>query len=415
MSYLHYQNSTLYLEKTSINAIAERFGTPCYIYSQAAIEDACHTFKSAFSDFSHLVCYAVKANSNVGILNLFANHGLGFDIVSQGELERVLAAGASPQKIVFSGVAKTEQEIDRALEVGIFCFNVESEPELHRIHSLALKKNKIAAVTLRVNPNIDANTHPYIATGLHENKFGMEAQQILALCQHLKTMPHLKLIGIGCHLGSQITELGPFLEAIDYLIALVKKIEQENEVQLEVINLGGGLGITYQDESPPSIPEYVAAIQHRLANCPYKIIVEPGRAMIGNAGLLLTRVEYLKQTPQKNFAIVDAGMNDLIRPALYQAWHNIIPATLHPELEPSLLDVVGPVCESADFLGQARTLAIQPGDILAVCSAGAYGFSMSSNYNSRPRPAEVLISQDKMRLLQEREGLLDLFLREKIT
>jgi len=413
MSYLKYANTELYVENVSVNAIAKQYGTPCYVYSRAAIEDNWRSFENAFTKHAHLICYAVKANSNLGILNLFARNGAGFDIVSQGELERVLIAGGDPQKIIFSGVGKKSTEIARALDVDIFCFNVESESELERIQKIAAEKNKIARIALRINPNIDAKTHPYIATGLNENKFGIAIKEILRLARQIQTMPHLQLIGIGSHIGSQLTEVAPFLEAAVCLTEIASQFAKEG-INLQTINIGGGLGITYQNETPPSIDKYITTICNQLAQSPYKIIIEPGRAMIGNAGILLTRVEYIKPTEKKNFAIVDAGMNDLIRPSLYHAWHDIILGTLHPGKDSKTYDIVGPVCESADFLGVERDLPLQVNDILAICSVGAYGFSMSSNYNSRPRAAEVLVDDDKIYLLRERESLQDLFKLEKM-
>ena len=413
MSYLKYENTELYIENVSVNDIATQYGTPCYVYSRAAIEDNWRAFENAFTNHSHLICYAVKANSNLGILNLFARNGAGFDIVSQGELERVLIAGGDPQKIIFSGVGKKSDEISRALDVDIFCFNVESESELERIQKIAAEKNKIARIALRINPNIDAKTHPYIATGLNENKFGIAIKEVLRLSRQIQTMPHLQLIGIGSHIGSQLTEVAPFLEAAVCLTEIASQFAKEG-INLQTINVGGGLGITYQNEVPPSIDKYITTICDQLAQSPYKIIIEPGRAMIGNAGILLTRVEYIKPTEKKNFAIVDAGMNDLIRPSLYNAWHDIMLGTLHPGKDSKTYDIVGPVCESADFLGVERDLPLQVNDILAVCSVGAYGFSMSSNYNSRPRAAEVLVDDNKIYLLRERESLQDLFKLEKM-
>lgn len=417
MPYLKYQDNQLYIENILAMDIAKQFGTPCFVYSRAAIEGNWDAFQNAFRQGGlknpHRICYAVKANSNLGILNILAKKQAGFDIVSQGELERVLTAGGDPKKIIFSGVGKTYQDITRALEVGIFCFNVESTTELERINNIAHARNQIAPVALRVNPNIDAKTHPYIATGLRENKFGIDISQILPLCRQIKNMPNLQLIGIGCHIGSQLTELSPFLETIDCLLNLANTLEKEH-IQLKTIDVGGGLGIAYQNETPPSIEEYIAAICNRLADCPYEVIIEPGRALLGNAGVLLAQVDYLKQTAHKNFAIVNTGMNDLIRPALYNAWHDIIPATLHTDQPAQSYDIVGPVCESADFIGKNRQLALQVGDILTICNTGAYGFCMSSNYNSRPRAPEVLVDNKSLYLLRERESLSDLWALEKM-
>ncbi len=392
----------LTIEGVPLNEIAKKVGTPCYIYSRALIENNWKAFEKSH----YKICYAVKANSNLGILNLFANKNAGFDIVSQGELERVLAAGGNPKNIVFSGVGKTKEEIKCALQVGIYSFNVESWPELERIQEIAQLMNKKAPVTLRVNPNIDAKTHPYIATGLHHNKFGIELKEIT----HLKSYSHIDLIGLGCHIGSQIMDLEPFGEAIDCLLNLAKKINS-----IKILNLGGGLGIQYKDEKPPSIKEYLSFIEQKLKDQPYEIILEPGRSLVGNAGILLTKVEYIKETPYKNFAILDAGMNDLIRPALYDAWHNIIPVTLHTDIKPKLYDLVGPVCETGDFFAHDRELAIKPDDLLAISTVGAYGASMSSNYNSRPSIAEVLVDKDEFYILRERESYQDLFAKEKLN
>lgn len=414
MHYFHYQDNELYAEQVSLTEIAKQFGTPCYVYSEQALLDRWQAFDNAFSSHKHRICYAVKANSNLAILNLFAKKNSGFDIVSQGELERVLTAQGDPGLIVFSGVGKTSAEIIRALEADIFCFNIESEAELERLNNLAAQKNKTAAILLRVNPNIDAGTHPYISTGLNENKFGIAYDDALTLVNHIKSLQHLKLIGIGCHIGSQITELSPFVDAIDRLLILSEKISAL-DITLQYLNIGGGLGINYQSENPPKIEDYAKQICQKLINCPLEIIVEPGRAIVAPAGILVTTVEYIKQTEQKNFAIIDAAMNDLLRPALYDAWHLISPVkktSLTPE---RIYDIVGPVCESADFLGRKRSLAIQAGDLLAIHAVGAYGFSMSSNYNSRPRAAEVLVHGKNMRLIREREKIEDLFVHEKIV
>jgi diaminopimelate decarboxylase len=416
-NFLRYKNNQLYLEDKLIQDIVTHYGTPCYAYSLSAIENNWQAFQDAFEQAAlkmpYHICYAVKANSNIGLLKLFAKKNAGFDIVSQGELERVLAAGGDPQKIIFSGVGKTHQEIIRALEVGIFCFNVESEAELERIQQIAHQRNQQAAITLRINPNIDAKTHPYIATGLHENKFGIDINQVSALCKKLQNMPYIKIIGIGAHIGSQLTEIDPFLASIDCLLTLADTLTKER-LELKTINLGGGLGIRYKNEFPPTINEYVAAICHKLTECPYEIIIEPGRALIANTGVLLTKVEYLKRTAHKLFAIMDAGMNDLVRPALYQAWHDILPATLHTTQPLERYDIVGPVCESGDFLGFDRELALQPEDILAITDVGAYGACMSSNYNSRLRAAEVLIDRDSCYLLRERDSFADLIRLEKM-
>lgn len=411
---LYYKQQTLYLESVPATAIADAYGTPVYAYSRAAIEDAWQQFDNAFKGCPHRICYAVKANSNIAILHLLAKLGSGFDIVSRGELERVLAAKGDPKKIVFSGVGKQDHEIIRALEVGIFCFNVESESELTQLNRLAQQKNTIASIALRINPNIDAKTHPYIATGLKDNKFGIALDKVMPICRTLKSFPHLKLIGIGCHIGSQLMELEPFTEALDCLLQIDQRIADLG-ITLQTLDIGGGLGITYQDESPPAIQAYADLLRSKLQNIDRELILEPGRAIVGNAGILLTKVEHVKHTEYKNFAIVDAGMNDLMRPALYDAWQKIIPAIQTTAASPELYDIVGPVCESADFLGKARKLSVQPGDLLAICSAGAYGFSMSSNYNSRPRAAEILVDGSQMHLIRKRETYEELFAQEKLV
>lgn len=413
MQYFHYQNNELHAEEVNLKDIAKHFGTPCYVYSRAALENNWQSFHRAFGKVAHRICYAVKANSNIAILNLLAQLNSGFDIVSLGELERVLSAGGDPKKIVFSGVGKKSAEIIRALETGIYCFNVESAVELERINALAKQINKIAPIALRINPNIDAKTHPHIATGLKENKFGIEFEKALPLSREIKAMPNLKLIGIACHIGSQLTEISPFIEALDRVKELAAQIAAEG-IQLEHLNIGGGLGIRYQDEQPPSIEEYVSTICDHMKGLPYQIILEPGRAITANAGILLTAVEYVKHTPHKNFAIVDAAMNDLIRPVLYDAWQNILPVNSHEVHTPEEYDIVGPVCETGDFLGKNRTLAIAPGSLLAICCAGAYGFSMSSNYNSRPRVAEVMVDKAKTHLIRRRETIEELYASEKI-
>jgi diaminopimelate decarboxylase len=413
MNYFHYKNNELFAEQVPITQIASEVGTPCYIYSRAAIEDAWHAFDKAFGNTPHRICYAVKANSNIGILNLLAQLNSGFDIVSIGELERVLAAGGDPQKIVFSGVGKQIAEIKRALQIGIYCFNVESEAELERLNSIAKDLNKTANISLRVNPNIDARTHPYIATGLNENKFGIDLNLVLPLARKIKSLTHLNLISIGCHIGSQLTELDPFVEALDCLLNLVTQLSAEG-FSLRNINIGGGLGICYRHETPPAIQDYVETLIKKISPHQLEIIIEPGRIIVGNAGILVTRVEYLKHTEHKNFAIVDAAMNDLMRPALYQAWHNIQPVIPNTETPVKTYDLVGPVCESADFIAKDRPLAIQTDDLLAITTTGAYGFSMSSNYNSRPRPPEVLIDGSDIHCIRTRETISDLFAHEHI-
>ena len=414
MQYFQYdKKGELCAEDVNLSEIANQFGTPCYVYSRNALENNWRAFDKALADIPHRICYAVKANSNIAILNILAKLDSGFDIVSIGELERVLAAGGDPNKIVFSGIGKKNSEITRALDIGIACFNVESEAELEHIQSIAKEKNKIAKIALRVNPNIDARTHPYIATGLRDNKFGIDISICLSLCQKVTGMPNLQLIGLACHIGSQLTELEPFLEAADCLLKLCDQLT-EMGVHLQNINVGGGLGIIYHNENPPPIADYVAALRKKISGRNFEILIEPGRAIAANAGILLTRVEYLKVTDHKNFAIVDAGMNDLIRPALYHAWQTILPTKVHEKFPEKLYDIVGPVCESADFLGKDRKLALKAGDLLAVCATGAYGFSMSSNYNSRPRAAEVMVDGNQAHLIRKRETIEDLFSHEKI-
>jgi diaminopimelate decarboxylase len=405
MSCLHYREHELFIEDVRLTELAREYGTPCYIYSRLAIVNNFKAYDQAFANLPHQLCYAVKANSNIAILQLLAQQGAGFDIVSIGELKRVIAAGGDPAKVIFSGVGKTKAEIEEAIHLGIFCFNIESEPEVERIAAIAASLNTTVNIMLRVNPDVDAKTHSYISTGKRDNKFGMHVDDILSLAKILKTRPSLRLIGIGAHIGSQITDLEPFLLAIDYLLSLVNAL-QELGMTLTHINIGGGLGITYRDELPPSIAEYAHAVTQKLAGQPYKILFEPGRSIIGNAGALLTQIEYIKDTGTKHYAITDAGMNDLLRPALYHAWQNIL-TVVKQDLPVNTYDITGPVCESADFLGKERELAIAPGDLLAIDGAGAYGFSMSSNYNSRGRPAEVLVAGNKTHLIRRRETIED--------
>ena len=415
MDFFQYKNEQLYVEDLPVKQLAEEFGTPLYIYSRATLERHWHAFDSALGDHPHLICYAVKANSNIGILNVMAKLGSGFDIVSQGELERVLAAGGEASKVVFSGVAKSRAEIMRALEVGIRCFNVESIAELHHINQIAGEMGKIAPISLRVNPDVDAHTHPYISTGLKENKFGVSVDEAREVYKLAATLPHVKITGMDCHIGSQLTELQPFLDATDRLIRLIEQL-QEDGITLKHLDLGGGLGVTYTDETPPHPSDYAAALLNKLKN--YKdleIILEPGRAIAANAGILVAKVQYLKSNESRNFAITDTGMNDMIRPALYEAYMNIIEIDRTLEREKAIYDVVGPVCETSDFLGKQRELAIAEGDYIAQRSAGAYGASMSSNYNSRPRTAEVLVDGDKAHLIRRRESLSELWALESIA
>lgn len=410
--YFHYQQDKLFVEKVALADIAERFATPSYVYSRAALTDAYLQFAAAFKGREHLICFAVKSNPNLSILSLFAKLGAGFDIVSGGELARVLAAGGDAGKVVFSGVGKSEAEMRQALAAGIMCFNVESEAELNRLNEVAGSMGKIAPISFRVNPNVDAKTHPYISTGLKQSKFGVAYTDALALYRKASKMPHLRITGMDCHIGSQLTEASPFIAATEKVLLLVDALALEG-IKLEHLDLGGGLGICYKDETPPSIAEYANALLGALNGRTEKLIVEPGRVLVGNAGVLLTRVEYLKPGEEKHFAIVDAAMNDLMRPALYDAYHAIQPLTRR-DLPASQYEVVGPVCESGDFLGHARDLAIEQGDFLALMSAGAYGMSMSSNYNTRPRAAEIMVDGSTVNLIRERENVQQLFAGEKI-
>lgn len=411
--YFHYQQDQLCAENVPLEGIAQRFGTPCYVYSRAALTDGYRQFSAALQGREHLVCYAVKANSNLAILNLFARMGAGFDIVSGGELQRVLAAGGAASKVVFSGVGKTVAEMRQALDAEILCFNVESEAELERLNEVAGSMGKVAPVSLRVNPNVDAKTHPYISTGLKQNKFGVAYTEALSLYRKAASLPHLSVTGIDCHIGSQLTEVSPFIAAAEKILALVDQLKAEG-ITLTHIDFGGGLGIRYNDETPPAIAEYAQALLSVLQGRTEKLIVEPGRVLVGNAGLLLTRVEFLKHGEEKNFAIVDAAMNDLMRPALYDAFHLIQPVRKQ-EAAGQVYEVVGPVCETGDFLGHARQLGVSAGSLLAVMSAGAYGMSMSSNYNTRPRAAEVMVDGASVHLVRERESVRALYAAEKIV
>ena len=414
MDFFQYKNNQLMAENLPVKQLAEQFGTPLYVYSRATLERHWHAFNNAFGEHPHLVCFAVKSNPNIAILNVMAKLGSGFDIVSQGELERVLAAGGDAGRVVFSGVAKSHQEIARALEVNIRCFNVESEAELLRINQIAGEMGKIAPISLRVNPDVDAHTHPYISTGLKENKFGVSVEQAREVYKVATTLPNIKIVGMDCHIGSQLTELQPFLDAVDRLIVLMEQLKQDG-IALKHLDLGGGLGVSYTDEAPPHPTDYAKALWEKLsAFSELEIIVEPGRAITANAGILVTKVEYLKSNESRNFAIVDAGMNDMIRPALYQAYMNILEMDRTLAREEKMYDVVGPICETSDFLGKQRKLAIAEGDYLAQRSAGAYGASMSSNYNSRPRTAEVMVDGDKAYLIRRREALNELWQLESL-
>jgi diaminopimelate decarboxylase len=415
MDFFQYKNEQLYVEDLPVKQLAEEFGTPLYIYSRATLERHWHAFDSALGKHPHLICYAVKANSNIGILNVMAKLGSGFDIVSQGELERVLAAGGEASKVVFSGVAKSRSEIMRALEVGIRCFNVESIAELYHINQIAGEMVKVAPISLRVNPDVDAHTHPYISTGLKENKFGVSVDEAREVYKLAATLPHVKITGMDCHIGSQLTELQPFLDATDRLIRLMEQLKEDG-ITLKHLDLGGGLGVTYTDETPPHPSDYATALLNKLKDYEdLEIILEPGREIAANAGILVAKVQYLKSNESRNFAITDTGMNDMIRPALYEAYMNIIEIDRTLGRKKAIYDVVGPVCETSDFLGKQRELAIAEGDYIAQRSAGAYGASMSSNYNSRPRTAEVLVDGNKAHLIRRRESLSELWALESIA
>ncbi|MEQ1527721.1 MAG: diaminopimelate decarboxylase [Methylococcales bacterium] len=413
MDFFNYRNDELFAEDVAVQDIVYHYGSPCYIYSRATLERHWHAFDRAFAEQKHLICYAVKANSNLALLNVLARLGSGFDIVSLGELERVIAAGGDAKKVVFSGVGKREDEILAALKLGIRCFNVEVSGELDRINILAGQLGVIAPVSFRVNPDVDAKTHPYISTGLKENKFGIDIQQALSEYRRAAAMPNINVIGIDCHIGSQLTETTPFLAALDRVLNLIAELKAEG-INLHHLDLGGGLGIRYKDEQPPEPAEYVSAVLQRLGKTDFEILLEPGRAIVGNAGILVTQVEYLKPTANKNFAIVDAAMNDLVRPSLYSAWQDIIPVNKQSTAPEKHWDIVGPVCETGDFLGKDRVLKLAPGDLLAIRSSGAYGFSMSSNYNSRPRAAEVMVDGSKVYLVRTRETIKQLWAGEHL-
>ncbi len=413
MNTLNAIDGALHVEGVSLETLAARFGTPLYVYSRAALEAAWQAYAEAFAATPHLVCYAVKANSSLAILNLFARLGSGFDIVSGGELARVLAAGGDPGKVVFSGVGKTVTEMRAALTAGILCFNVESESELHRLDRVAGEMGKRAPVSFRVNPDVDPKTHPYISTGLKENKFGVAIADAARLYRLAASLPNLQIAGVDCHIGSQLTDLSPLADAADRVLALVDTLASEG-IALHHIDLGGGVGIRYRDETPPDLAAYGRVLAQKFAGRREKLLLEPGRSLVGNAGLLLARVEVLKHGEDRNFAIVDAAMNDLMRPALYEAWHDIV--AVRPRETPARrYDIVGPICETGDFLGFARDLAIDEGDLLALLSAGAYGMSMASNYNSRPRAAEVLVDKNEFHLIRERETMSSLIAGERLV
>ena len=412
MQAFHNRDGQLFAEGVALSAIAERFGTPTYVYSRAHIEAQYRAYADALAGMPHLVCFAVKANSNIGVLNVLARLGAGFDIVSSGELERVLAAGGEPSRIVFSGVGKSRDDMRRALEVGVHCFNVESSVELERLQKVAAELGVKAPVSLRVNPDVDAGTHPYISTGLKENKFGIDIEQAEAVYARAAELPNLEVIGVDCHIGSQLTTLEPFLDALDRLLLLVDKLAARG-ITIKHLDLGGGLGVQYRDEQPPLAGDYIAAVRKRLAGRDLSLVFEPGRFIVANAGVLLTQVEYLKHTEHKDFAIVDAAMNDLIRPALYQAWMDVSPVQPR-EGEARNYDLVGPICETGDFLAKDRQLVLAEGDLLAVRSAGAYGFVMSSNYNTRGRAAEVLVDGEQAYEVRRRETVQELYAGESL-
>ena len=413
MDYFNYQQDELFAEDIAVQDIINKYGSPCYIYSRATIERHWQAFDQAFGSHAHLICYAVKANSNIALLNILARLGSGFDIVSLGELMRVIKAGGDPKKVVFSGIGKREDEILSALKLGIRCFNIEVSGELDRINQIAQQLNVIAPVSFRVNPDVDAKTHPYISTGLKENKFGIDINQALAEYRRAASMSNIKVVGIDCHIGSQLTETRPFLDALDKIVDLVKTLANEG-IHLHHLDLGGGLGIRYNKETPPEPAEYIKEILERLGDTDFEILLEPGRAIVGNAGILVTQVEYLKPTEHKNFAIVDAAMNDLVRPSLYNAWQEIIPVSLISTAIEKEWDIVGPICETGDFLGKQRLLKLSAGDCLAIRSSGAYGFTMSSNYNSRPKVAEIMVDGSQTHLIRERETIDQLWTGEHL-
>lgn len=413
MDHFLYRDGLLHAEDVDLEALAATYGTPAYVYSRATLTRHFLVMTAALGDQPHLICYAVKANANLAVLDVLARLGSGFDIVSGGELARVLHAGGDPAKVVFSGVGKRAAELEQALSMGIRCFNVESIPELRRLDGVARTHGVTAPVSLRVNPDVDAQTHPYIATGLKDNKFGIPIAEAEAVYRLAAELPGIRVVGVDCHIGSQLTKTAPFVDALDLVLALVDRLAAQG-IHLEHLDVGGGLGIRYRDETPPDPAEYAAALRQRLTGRSLQLVLEPGRVLVGNAGILLTRVEYLKAQGERHFAIVDAGMNDLLRPALYQAWQEIVPVRAHPERPEQVYDVVGPVCETADFLGKARPLRIAEGDLLAVRSAGAYGFVMASQYNARPRPPELLVDGARVHVARERESVTDLWAGESL-
>ena len=412
MDYFEYRDGTLFAESVNVKDLARDYGTPAYVYSRATLERHYKAFDEALDEVPHMVCYAVKANSNFAVLNVLARLGSGFDIVSGGELERVIAAGGDPARVVFSGVGKTPEEMKRALDVGIYCFNVESEAELEALEEVASLLGKKARVSLRVNPDVDAKTHPYISTGLKDNKFGIDINDALRVYQRAAEMPSIDVTGVDCHIGSQLTEVAPFLDAIDRVLALIDKLA-DNGIVLSHVDFGGGLGIRYKDEEPPSPLEYGQCVAEKLKGRDLKVLIEPGRAIAANAGILVTEVLYLKHNEHKNFAIIDAAMNDMMRPTLYSAWMDIIPL-VQTKAETQVYDLVGPICETGDFIGKDRELALEQGDFLAVRSAGAYGFTMSSNYNTRARAVELMVDGEKVHVVRARENIKQLFELESV-
>ena len=410
MDYFNYKGDSLFAEAIPVADIAQKYGTPCFIYSRATLERHYGVYQKALEGCPHLICFAVKANSNLAVLNVLARLGAGFDIVSGGELERVIAAGGDASKVIFSGLGKTEAEIERALQLGIYCFNIESGAELDRIDRIAQRLGKKAPISVRVNPDVNTDTHPYISTGQKENKFGISYEQAIYIYRRAAILEGIKILGIDCHIGSQLTSVQPFLDATDRLLTLADRLANEG-ILLTHFDVGGGLGVTYGEEEPPHPSELIAMIRSRFANREMTLLIEPGRTISANAGIFVTKVEYLKQTNHKNFAIIDGAMNDLLRPALYGAWQEIIPVNRR-QGDGITYDVVGPVCESSDFLGKERVLCIKAGDLLAVRSAGAYGFAMSSNYNTRPRSAEIMVDRDKSYLVRQRETITELFAGE---
>lgn len=412
MNFFPLNNGVVHAEAVPVTDIAKQFGTPCYVYSKQALTAAYQTFEAGLNNTDHMICFAVKANSNLAVLNVFAKLGAGFDIVSGGELARVLAAGGDPTKVVFSGVGKTAEEMQQALEAGIFCFNVESASELARLNEVAGNMGKVAPVSLRVNPDVDAKTHPYISTGLKNNKFGVAIEDASDVYKQAAAMPNIAVHGVDCHIGSQITEIAPFIDALERVLSLVDALAADG-IHISHIDVGGGVGITYDDETPPAFQDYTKSILEKLNQKKVKLLFEPGRALVGNAGILLTKVEYLKPTDSKNFAIVDAAMNDLMRPALYDAYHEIIAA--EPKAgEACTYEIVGPICETGDFLGHDRALNIAEGDVLVVKSAGAYAMSMASNYNSRPKAAELMVDGNQTHVVRKRESIKALFAEESL-